>query len=382
MNILLNFYPVRTGGGQQVASNFLKIISKDKFKQNWFVFVGEGSELHQIAKQTVPITQILSIKYNYQNRIFTFIKVKSFVNSNNIDIIYSYGPILPIKNIPQVLRSVYSNLYFPEIDFWKDYSFLAQLKRKMIDFFRLKQTLKADGLIFENSSMLERAVNLFNYPKYRVTYIEPSVSYFDESQLSEKYKELESIEEFKILYLSSWHLNKNIHILPEVAKILSSNNICKVKFILTIDINNSSVQKQLLNQIKKFKVENYFQFIGKVEAIYVHQVVKSSDAMILLSKLECFSSNVMEAFHFEKPLIISDEAWARSACLDAALYVERTNSSDIANKVNQLIDSQDVQRILLKNSRMRMESFNKPEQKVLKQVQFLEYIYKNYEKSN
>jgi len=382
MNILLNLYPVRSGGGQQVATNFVKVIAKNNFGHRWYIFVGDGSELHKISKKLIPNSCILSIVYNYKNRLLKSGVIKDFIATNKIDIVYSFGPIFKFIEVPQVLRSVYSNLYFPEIYFWEGYSKFLYAKKKIIDFFRLKQTLKADGLIFENKSMLERAINLFKYPENKVIYIAPSVTDFDEKQLSEKYKELESFEEFKILYLSSWHLNKNIHILPEVAKILSSNNFKKVKFILTIDVNNSSVQKFLLNKIKKFKVENYFHFIGKVEAVYVHQVVKSSDAMILLSKLECFSSNVIEAYTFKKPLIIADEEWSRSSCDNAALFVDRNNPINIAESILKLINSKELKMYLVKLSEVQLRQFNKPEEKVKKQVEFLEKIHSDYEKNN
>lgn len=381
MNILLNFYPVRAGGGQQVASNFLKIITENDFGHTWFVFAGSNSELSILAEENLPESQILSLEYNYKNRILKQGKVKNYVLSNQIDIIYSYGPILPIANVHQVLRTVYSNLYFPEIDFWKGYPFLTKLKKKLIDYFRLKQTFKADGLIFENKSMLDRAITLFNYSESKVKYIEPSVTFFDETLKSQKYEYLTNIKSFKILYLSSWHLNKNIHILPEVANILKENS-CNVKFVLSLDSKDPVLVKHLINKVESFAVSDYFEFIGRVEAVHVHQVVKSSDAMILLSKLECFSSNVMEAYYFEKPLLISNESWAKSACLDAALFLDRDNPVHIAKIIEDLIDSKRLSFEIVSKSKKRLKQFNTPQQKVLKQVQFLEYIHQQYEKSN
>src|SRR5690606_19830789 len=140
----------------------------------------------------------------------------------------------------------------------------------------------------------------------------------------------------KILYLSSWHLNKNIHILPEVAYFLRKYDK-KIKFILSLNKDNQNVRKYLLQKIKKFKVEDYFIFIGKVPAKYVHQIIKNADAMILLSKLECFSSNIIEAFYFKKPLIIANEPWSRSVCENAALYVDRENPENISLAITKLM---------------------------------------------
>ena len=87
-------------------------------------------------------------------------------------------------------------------------------------------------------------------------------------------------------------MNKNIQILPHIAKFLYNKNF-KLKFILSLDENSSAIQEKLIDVIKELNVQAYFEFIGKVEALYVHQVVKCSDSLILLSKLECFSSPEM-----------------------------------------------------------------------------------------
>ncbi|MES2544103.1 MAG: glycosyltransferase [Bacteroidota bacterium] len=377
MNVLLNFFPVQSGGGQQVASNFLKIIASNGFGHNWFVFVGKNSELHKQSEELFKKTSILSMHYSYMARILNKKTIQQFINDNSIDIVYNYAPVLSIENVPQVVRTVYSNLYFPEIDFWKDYSQKTRLKKKIIDHFRLKGTLKADGLIFENKSMQERVQTLFNYDLNKTLYVEPSVTLFDEKKENKYYEFLRTEKAFKILYLSSWHLNKNIHLLPEIAKVLKEMDV-SVKFILSLDKVNPDIQKYLIQPIVSLNVEEYFEFIGKVESVYVHQVIKNCDAMILLSKLECFSSNIIEAFYFKKPLIISDEPWAYSECKDAVLYVSRDNVKDIADKIQKLILDFNLSNQLVNRGNERLVQFNSPTEKVAKQIYFLEKILKEF----
>lgn len=374
MNILLNIYPVQSGGGQQVASNFIRTIAEDNLNHNWFFFVGDGSELDSLVKINFPENHILSIPYSYLQRARSTNKLNSFIKKNCIDIIYNYSPVLPVKNIPQVVRSVYSNLYFPEIPFWVGYSFIASLRKKLIDNFRLKGTLKANGLIFENEAMQDRAINLFKYAVENTVYIAPSVSTFDTSETVNQYNILQDLKPFKILYLSSWHLNKNIHLLPNVASILFKNNI-EVKFVLSLDSSSSEVTEHLMKQIERLNVHEFFTFIGKVKAAHVHQVVSNSDAMILLSKLECFSSNVVEAFYFNKPLIIADEEWARRACDDAAYFVNRDSVEAIAQSIIQLVTNKEIINNFIDKGKKRLKHFNTSEEKVKKQIDFLEYIY-------
>jgi hypothetical protein len=121
------------------------------------IYVGEGSELHTLTRRFFPTERILAIPYSYKKRILNFRLLQAYVRNNSIDIVYNYAPVLPVKGVPQVVRSVYSNLYFPEIDFWKDYSVFQRIKKSLIDKMRLKGTFKADGLIFENESIGEIA---------------------------------------------------------------------------------------------------------------------------------------------------------------------------------------------------------------------------------
>jgi hypothetical protein len=89
-----------------------------------------------------------------------------------------------------------------------------------------------------------------------------------------------------------------------VAKLLKEKGL-KVNFILTLDQNDPNVNVHIVSKINENQVPEYFTFAGKIKGSDVGNVVKASDAMILLSKLECFSSNVVEAWHFRKPLLIS-----------------------------------------------------------------------------
>lgn len=381
MKILLNFYPVQAGGGQQVASNFIKLISNDNFGHEWFVFVGEGSELQELSKKFFHDKNILAIKYSYSNRLFNKLKLNKYISQNKLDIIYNFAPILPVKGLPQVVRSVYSNLYFPEIDFWGTLSTAKKIEKKIIDYLRLKGTLKAEGLIFENKAMQARSNELFKYPLNKTVYIHPSVTSFDEESKNEEYNFLTELQEFKILYLSSWYENKNIIILPLVAKNLEKNGV-RCKFILTLNPNDPDVKSRLIKKIIDLGVIEFFTFIDKVKAIHVHQVVKSCNAMILLSKLECFSSNIVEAYTFKKPLIISDEIWARESCHNAAFYVDRNDEIKIAKSIETLIKNDLLQIQLVKSGTELLSEFNTPLEKVKKQVLFLEKIHEEYQISN
>jgi hypothetical protein len=90
------------------------------------------------------------------------LNLNALLKQKNIDIIYNYTAAFAGTKTKQVVRTVYSNLYFPEIKFWTHLSFSGLMKKKIIDYYRLKGTLRADGLIFESEAMMHRAKELFN----------------------------------------------------------------------------------------------------------------------------------------------------------------------------------------------------------------------------
>jgi hypothetical protein len=163
--------------------------------------------------------------------------------------------------------------------------------------------------------------------------------------------------------------------------LLKINGI-RVVFVLSLNREDATIRANLVTLINRFTVQEYFEFIGKVEARNVEYVVRHCDAMILLSKLECFSSNVIEAFTFEKPLIISDELWSKSACQDAALYVDRENPKNVAKRIMHLVQNVEVRNNLTKKGSLMLGRYNSPSKKVEKQIEFLEYILDEYEKGD
>jgi hypothetical protein len=369
MKVLMNFLPVRAGGGQQVASNFAKTIKDNNYGHEWLFLVGANTELEELA---------IKLGLDYVSRPFAYIKrfyfenfkIEEFIETHKIDIIYHYAPTYKKLKVPQVIRSVYSNLYYPEIDFWGNYTGFSKLKKQAIDHFRKIKTFAADGIVFENPDMLERAVKNHDFPRNRTIYVKPSVSKFADVPA----RSVGTSKTHKILLLSSWHPNKNIGILPEVAKVLVNKKITDFCFVISIAENHPEIVK-LLEVINRDQLREHFSFIGKVNVESIPAVVKSVDAVMLLSKLECFSSNVVEAWHFNKLLIISNLSWASSFCQDAALYVDRDSANDIAAKVEMMITKGEEMDAIIDKSQKLYADFSTPVSKVSMQVKFLEEIF-------
>jgi glycosyltransferase involved in cell wall biosynthesis len=381
MRICINLIPVVSGGGQTQALNLLNHISEGKYTKDvkWFVLVSAGSTLHKwlIANGSI---EFRDYKYSYVR--YFFIDRRKYIKSINkfdADIIYHFTAAWPGMMVPQVVRSVFSNLYFPEILFWQTRPVFSYFKKKIIDFFRLKYTLLADGLIFENSSMQKRASDLFKYPSNRTRYIKPSIPDFlsnnacESSHFHSRFPS--STCSFKVLYLSSWYWNKNIQILPFVAYELKRCNKF-VEFILTLDADHIEVSNYIVNKSLDLGVMGYFKLVGSIDPEHIESVISESDCMILLSNLECFSSNITEALAYRRPLIISDKSWSRSECGDAAVYVDRDDPEAISGAIINLMDNRAHYDAVVSLGVAKLSEFNTNDEKCYQQIEFLQDIYK------
>jgi glycosyltransferase involved in cell wall biosynthesis len=82
--------------------------------------------------------------------------------------------------------------------------------------------------------------------------------------------------------------------------------------------------------------------MGSIAKEDLPSVYKASDVVFLLSALESFSNNIIEAWTFKRFLIISDEEWSRSICDSAAIYVSRNDPSKIASELLGLIQEKRI----------------------------------------
>jgi glycosyltransferase involved in cell wall biosynthesis len=308
--------------------------------------------------------------------LLSYFHLKKIVEDHNADVIYTlFGPGLFVKNIPSVTGCAYSNLFFPEIDFWLSYKGLQKIKHKLIDWYRLKNILKSDAIIFENEAMQKRCYELFNYPKEKTTLILPSISsYPNETYSQPKYSIFSEGEKpFVVLLLTGWHPNKNIEIIPHILKSLADKGCTYVKFHVTVD-KEHDWSKSLMEKARELNISEHIELVGAVLPENIPTVIQNSDAIGLFSLLESFSNNIIEAWYFKKPLIISDKEWSRVICKDAAVYVERKNPHQIAEMILKLINNPSFLNEIVRNGEDISSTYPSPKEKVQLQFEFINRI--------
>lgn len=342
--ILINLSPLKSGGGQNVGKNLLEGLLKYNDENiELFFYASKGSDLATLVETNFkkyllgPQNPIIR---SFYERIF----LTNYCKKNRIRKVYScFGYVFVNRCIKQISGVAVSNLLFPEIDFWSDYSGIKKIYRKIIDYFRMKGYKKSDALIFENKAMYERSHIIFG-GQISAKYIKPSmyICYDNKEFVFEK-----SFNNSKVgLFLCGWQLNKNIMIIPKLVKRLKELDY-NLEIIITVDENDSnSVSKRFISTVGEYGVEDYVHLVGKVEKEQLFSLYEKTDFVFLLSRLESFSNNIIEAWCYGKPLIVSDEEWAHSICKRAALYVQRDNVEDIAYKIQNVMTAEYIAEVV------------------------------------
>lgn len=376
LKVLLNFGTLKEGGGQNVGLNFLDSLLRQQFAMfNFSYIVVKGSKIYEYLKNQNVENIIICPAHPIKRIIFEILKGRSIIKKFNIQIIYTYFGIgfFP-KIVPQVSGSADSNLYYPEIDFWNGYKGFSLLKRKIVDKYRIWGLKRADAIIFENHDMLKRYNRLFKFSSL-VKYIKPSVSVSLDDKNSRNI--IFNSDEKKGLFLCGWHLNKNIMIIPHLAKILKSKNI-PFKFILTAPLDNSILQKKFFEMISKLDVDEYVSVIGPVQKEDLTDLYNSIDFVFLLSQLESFSNNIIESWFHKKVLIISDASWAKSICEDGAFYVDRNDPVKIVEAILDLLNDESKYNAIVEQGIKLLNTYPKIDEKTKQEVEFLKYVYEEY----
>ena len=371
IKILINLSPLKTGGGQNVALNFLYSLKELNFPDVQFYFF--------VAKNSSAYTYVKNNNFNYnvlptnpiKRILFEIFLSKRILISKKIDIIYTYfGSGAFTTKIPQVCGSANSNLYFPEVDFLAYYSGISKLKKRFIDTYRIWGLKRAKAVIFENNLMEEQSKKLYYFKK--TIFIKPSIN------PNIKSEELNLVQQNKnvytCLFLCGWQLNKNVMLIPEIAAEAQKQGV-KLQFILTAPKDKSKLHIQFVHKTKKLRVQDQIKIIGTIHKEQLSNLYKEIDFVFLLSKLESFSNNIIEAWYYKKILIVSDELWSRAICNEAALYVNRENPVKIIKHLKLLIEDSKKQQDIIKKGSEEILKYPTITERTTAEINFVKKIY-------
>lgn len=340
MKILLNFVPLKSGGGLQVGLDFVRHAQQRGSMHQWFLVATEGTLLAQTAETEHFHVAAILPRTLVARLWFEYVGCRSLLNRIKPDVIYTqFGPQWPAARIKQIVGCAYSNLLYPEIDFWGTLPFLQRTVRKLIDIGRTRRLLAADHIIFETPDLAERAITILGRSRTQVSCVRPSVSSLIglDTEHADTRDRCASIPQgFRVLLLSVFHPNKNIEMLPDIAVALrDTHGVSDVVFVLTLPPKHPGTAR-VTAKARSLGVEHYLYNLGPIPQQGCAEAYRACQAVILPSQLESFSNNIAEAWTMQKPLLITDMDWSRALCGEGALYFPYNNAASAAMQLLRL----------------------------------------------
>jgi hypothetical protein len=321
-----------TDGGAQNACSLIQELSKNDMSK-YCVVAFKNTNVGRLVEK-LGFNSIL-IQRDIRERVLLDLFCRKYFKKGQVCFTFfgspwfsSQGYLINISGVAD------SNLYYPEIDFWKYCSKFQKIKRYIKDRGRMWGYSWADYWIFETDILAKRAIDLTFYPENRIGIVKMAASTFvtfDKVNENTKEKFKKQIGNcFSLLFLAGANPNKRIiNIAPAIAKIKNEKLINRpVKVITTLD-PASSYYSQIRTKFAELGISDNWVNLGPVPFNEVPSLIDACDVICLFSVLESFSNNCTEAWAMKKPLLVADTDWAHSSCGKAAMYIVPEDSSQI-----------------------------------------------------
>ncbi len=364
--IYINLVPIHSGGGLQNSINFILNIDIKQLQSKEIIFIIRNNDnLLKICEDkgynvvVVENTFLARLKFE----LFFFKRKKDVL----IFTLFGTVPFLSWSNFT-ITGCAYSNLFYPEIDFWKHLNFMNKQIKLLKDYYRYKNLRLSNIVIFETEVLANRAKSLYNFDKSSVYTVKMAVN----SLVKKSYKNnnLDTDKKlFNILYLGSAHPNKRQHLLVDIVSEILKNKVYNIRFFVTLDDNSYAVE--VLNEIKKRNLEKYIINIGRVENEKVADIIDDSDAMINIAALESFSNNFVEAWQMEKVLFVTDADWARASCNDGAVYLDINNLKNLSNNIIEISKDNNLYAEYVKKGTLELNQYPNAKEKIRNYIKII-----------
>lgn len=326
MKVLIDFSPIKSGGGAQLAINFLKLFNGD-FDYDILVsnsFPYDLSKLNLKARVIVVQSSVIKRVF-FEN--FTY---KSFVLKNKYTHIYTFfGAGLPkVKGIKQVTGVAYPIICNDDSQYWSLLPFTFKLKKKIVNSIRKARLKTADHIIFETEVMQRRCIETLGFDLNNTTVIPPTPSAFIKHSVVKR-----ASDSVSFLILSGLDYHKNIWRLIQVLELLDNAHL-KVKFIISAERTSFiKLYDKYINEKTMLLIDKYFDFRGYISSDKIQSVYDESSVVLNIADLESFSNNYMEAWVSKKPILASKRDFAIHICNESAIYVEPHDPISLFNGI-------------------------------------------------
>ena len=362
--LLIDFGAIKTGGGVQLATNFLSsILAFKNITGDIYLILPDSGPLSKLNIEGKCVDYLMYPDSYILRKVFELTKYPAFIKKHKIDIVYTFfGSGLPKEGgVKSVVSVAYPIICYPDSDYWKYVSFFYGFKKKIVNRLRRNRIRKADKVVVETDVMALRVHKYLGIEKNNIMTIPPSPSMFIKEK---EFVSQSASEKIVFLVLSGLDPHKNLWRLPEIARKLTEANYTNFEFILSVEKSAfvHTYRKYCLGN--EHALDTYFNFVGPIPATDIDSVYSRSTFLVNLSDLESFSNNYMEAWKSGLPLICGDTDFAHHICGESAIYVNAHDTDYASSEILKVVEDLNKQAAMVKEGKKRLSHLPDSEEKL------------------
>lgn len=151
-----------------------------------------------------------------------------------------------------------------------------------------------------------------------------------------------------LLAVNAMNTRKNLKAVVDAVKLMKPVDF---RIVATGSNNDRVFQK------KKLDLTEEFLPVGHISDSRLRSLYSHASALIYPSLYEGFGLPSLEAMTCGCPVLVSDIPAHRETCGDAASYCDPNDASDIAGKINDIMDNESLRRELISKGKARAAQF-------------------------
>ena len=334
--------PLRVGSAE-FAFRLIKEFAKEK-SHNFFIYTPvEPSK--DLPRETNSFKYIVF----KSKKLWTMLGLskKIYKDKNNLDVFFSPTHYLPLFSVVPSVVSIFdlSYLKYPELFKKKD---LYQLK--IWGRYSIK---RAKAVITISESSKNAIIEEYKLASDKVHVVYPGIKELinnreiNMTDLQKKY----GIKKNFILFVGTIQPRKNIARMVEA--------ISQIPELELIVVGKKGWQYEgILDSPRKFGVENRVKFLEFVPDEELSELYKNAICFVLPSLYEGFGLPILEAMKYGCPVVTSNTSSLPEAGGDAALYFDPEDSSDISEKIKNLLSDDKLREDMIEKGYKQAKKFS------------------------
>ena len=149
----------------------------------------------------------------------------------------------------------------------------------------------------------------------------------------------------------------NIIKLLKAFKIYLNENNEKIKFVLVLQVLDKNYFKEINDYIQSNFKNNEIILCDSIESKYLFGLYKNAELYLFSSYCEVFGLTSLEAMSQGCPVLISNNSSLPEINADACIYFNPDNENEIKEKINKILNDQNLKNDLIKKGVSHVKNF-------------------------